>query len=874
MPNQSGLKTDSEHPNKENFKNNNNSKTIQLVHGTISNSNLTVDQTPLIVSTELTETVSSDLNVNAPPFIPGTVSYTEQTQVQKPFVADPQCQHAITDYPGLSPVSVTENKLCDSNKEQMFGQRPSDAAISAHTSGPSSPMPDASSLRQAPTRRELTPQKLPASSGPPARAAVVTSQADEPTLPATAAAPGNSSSSHTASHTTGARARPGGPGGHSPPLIPDADGHPPALTQHPDLARPGAPGGHSPPPIPDADGHPQHPGLPSLSDHREGTSMDLPDTNRDNLRTPKCFYHQIPQYTPVPDSWPHINPHIWDESLSPLTQQCLQIYDVVRNSGIPNFAGARLPIPSSLNIPEWRKLIQEMDYPDVAIVDFLEFGFPLSFQGDFPLDSEHHRNHPSALDYPNAIDAFIEVELQAQALLGPFQQSCFSPHIKCSPLMTRPKSDSSERRIIMDFSWGNNSVNSHIDNSCYMGTDYKLSLPTVDSVADMILKCGPGCWIYKRDLSRAYKQLRTCPLAWPLTGFTHNSQLLADISVPFGVKPGGMMCQRTTDVISYYMHHQGYNMENYLDDFLGAETQKVNAIQADNKLGDTLDRLGVQHKKSKHCPPAQLQICLGIEFDSVHMTKAIPKPKLKEIQSELKRWIHKSAATKNELQSLAGKLLFVAKCSKPARLFINSILSDLRAAPDSGYTPLSEATLSDIHWFMSLMPLYNGISLIHHPPGGATIPVDLDACLTGVGCKSGSLYYMEELPPFITDLHLTITHLEMLNIVVATRLFASQWSKHTINLGCDNLASVAVLQSGKARDPLLAGCAKQIWLFATANDFNIVPFHRSGLEMQSLGIDALSRAHLSPKFKHLIASIQQNGTRLRVPPQLFALPPH
>ena len=162
--------------------------------------------------------------------------------------------------------------------------------------------------------------------------------------------------------------------------------------------------------------------------------------------------------------------------------------------------------------------------------------------------------------------------------------------------------------------------------------------------------------------------------------------------------------------------------------------------------------------------------------------------------------------------------------------------------------------------------MYNGTSLLHHPPAGPTVAVDLDVCLTGVGCKSGNHYYMEELPPFLTALQLSITHLEMMNILVATRLFAPRWSGHTINLGCDNLASVAVLQSGKARDPILAGCAKQIWQFATTNDFIIAPFHRSGEAMQALGVDALSRSHLSPKFKTLVEQIAKNGTRLRVPP--------
>ena len=334
-----------------------------------------------------------------------------------------------------------------------------------------------------------------------------------------------------------------------------------------------------------------------------------------------------------------------------------------------------------------------------------------------------------------------------------------------------------------------------------------------------------------------------------------------------------MMCQRTTEVIAHAMRHHNYRLEVYLDDLLGCQKLLVTATAADSYLGETLDSLGLAHKRSKHCPPAQQQICLGILFDTVKMSKAIPDTKLAEINTELQKWARKSTATRHELQSLAGRLLFIAKCSKPARLFINSLLADLRNAPDTGYTQLSPATLSDIHWFRELMPLYNGISLLHHPPLDPHHQVDLDACLSGFGAKSGQEFYMEQLPDFLLQLNLSITHLEMLNILVATRLFSTKWSHHTINLGCDNQAAVAVLQSAKARDRLLAACAKQIWLFAAAYDFTLMPFHRPGSEMQQLGIDALSRHHLSPKFRAIVDNMATTGHRVRVPVSLFNLPP-
>ena len=47
------------------------------------------------------------------------------------------------------------------------------------------------------------------------------------------------------------------------------------------------------------------------------------------------------------------------------------------------------------------------------------------------------------------------------------------------------------------------------------------------------------------------------------------------------------------------------------------------------------------------------------------------------------KWVGKTKVTKQELQSLLEILLHVSKCVSPARLFVNRMLSFLRAAGDN-----------------------------------------------------------------------------------------------------------------------------------------------------------------------------------------------
>ena len=58
------------------------------------------------------------------------------------------------------------------------------------------------------------------------------------------------------------------------------------------------------------------------------------------------------------------------------------IYDSVRATGLPNYMEAKIPIPSGLSISMWRYLLT--DYPDVNLVEHLEYGWPLDYTKNKP----------------------------------------------------------------------------------------------------------------------------------------------------------------------------------------------------------------------------------------------------------------------------------------------------------------------------------------------------------------------------------------------------------------------------------------------------------------------------------------------------------
>ena len=93
-----------------------------------------------------------------------------------------------------------------------------------------------------------------------------------------------------------------------------------------------------------------------------------------------------------------------------------------------------------------------------------------------------------------------------------------------SPLSTRPKKDSTDRRIIMDCSWPiGSSLNDGIDKDVYMGNRIKLSYPTIDKLARRIYLLSveglEPVFMYKEDMDGAFHQIWVDPKSVSLLGF-------------------------------------------------------------------------------------------------------------------------------------------------------------------------------------------------------------------------------------------------------------------------------------------------------------------------------------------------------------------
>ena len=143
----------------------------------------------------------------------------------------------------------------------------------------------------------------------------------------------------------------------------------------------------------------------------------------------------------------------------------------------------------------------------------------------------------------------------------------------------------------------------------------------------------------------------------------------------------------------------------------------------------------------------------------------------------------------------------------------------------------------DLHWFRTFLKQYNGVTMYEVRPISADIY--LNASLTGLGGAFGDFVYTLQIPKNFHNYN--IVELEMLNIVVALKIWGQVWENKRIRIYCDNHAVVDALNSGKARDSTLVTCARNIWLLAALYNVTIVTSHVYG--SRNTVADLLSRWH-------------------------------
>lgn len=528
-------------------------------------------------------------------------------------------------------------------------------------------------------------------------------------------------------------------------------------------------------------------------------------------------------------------------------EELVKLHDDVLLSGRFNFEGLRIPVASNLCMDKWRFYLN--DFHDSNVVEWLEFGWPIGcrFSG-VSVPKCSYFNHRGAREFPVQVEGYLAKEVSEGHILGPFKADPFGGSLITSPLNTVPKRDSDDRRIILDLSFPRGcSINDSVPKDSYLGVPSRLHFPSVDALVELVKDKGPGCMLFKRDLRKAYRQIPVDPHDYHLLGYSWRGHYFCDTVLPMGLRSSCQACQRVTRGVVHAFAKMGYSMVNYIDDLAGAETVDL-AGGAFLALGQLLQELGLEESPSKASAPSTVMSFLGVQFDTVARTLSVTRERLEEILDLLSHWLGKVTATRKEVQSLLGKLNFVASCVRPGRVFIARMLQFLRGMQDGVPKVLSQEFRKDVLWWQRFLPLYNGVSMMAWEDwGDPDVVLATDACLTGYGAFSLGKYCHGVFPLFLTEAGHHINVLELLVIMVSVKLWGSSWKGLRIQVFCDNSSSVAVLNSGLSRDSFMQACLREISFYAALFGFELRAVHLPGVLNRVP--DLLSRWSLRTQFR-------------------------
>lgn len=323
--------------------------------------------------------------------------------------------------------------------------------------------------------------------------------------------------------------------------------------------------------------------------------------------------------------------------------------------------------------------------------------------------------------------------------------------------------------------------------------------------------------------------------------------------------------QRVANAIIRMLRDRDVIAKMYIDDLILISPTREKA-ERDLEVAQVLLReLGLPEAEDKVQRPSTRVTWLGVVIDSVSMSISVPNDKLEDIKACVSNALKLRSMTKKHLQSVIGKVIHVAKCIRPARLFVARLLEALRGMKKK-HLKVSKEMKDDLLWFKEFSSEWNGVGLINTRPPDLDIYVDASG--SGIGGYDGRSAYGGQVTP-CNDTARNISELEAVNLTVAlqTFLLPSDKGRH-VRVFCDNMASVEVCTTGRGKNPVILDCARSIWMLQALLHVEITYEHIEG--SKNVFADALSRRHLNPKYQKIVLDrCYQDNIILRQPLHIF-----
>ena len=525
---------------------------------------------------------------------------------------------------------------------------------------------------------------------------------------------------------------------------------------------------------------------------------------------------------------------------------------------------------SSLPLAAWKRLAAA-HYSD-SHADAAEFFYSLAhgYQvlpvgTSIPFSSRP--NHPSTRDALGRATITKQIEtLLNNNVICLWDVTNANALSKISPLGLVPKKEdcvpTGDYRVIFDLSSPHStSLNDYI-------TAPKFGYASIDQAMRYLQR---GDFMCKLDLKDGFFH---CPVhqdSQRFLGFRWDKQTYAYRFLPFGLASSPyQFCRLTSHAAQLATSRLRALLWGsrvplilvYVDDFLICAPTCADCTLALSILREVLLELGLNEKLSKHVPPTERIIFLGIQLDSQRLSASLSSQRVRNVQQALNDFTGRKKASKRELQSLAGTLNFAAKVVRGGRLWLRGIINLTKGLKRSNHhVSLNKHFYEDIEAWKHLLNHFNGISM-ERTFFTKTVHIFTDACGKGGGAymEKPHLLWYHEWDALESPMHINAK--ELAAVVLAIKHWGPLLRNTRIHLHTDNAASVGALNNTATRADSFLPYLRELLELSLHYNFELIAEHIPG-ELNDIA-DAISRFHEPGQLMRLLSLFPNHAPSLRV----------
>jgi len=325
----------------------------------------------------------------------------------------------------------------------------------------------------------------------------------------------------------------------------------------------------------------------------------------------------------------------------------------------------------------------------------------------------------------------------------------------------------------------------------------------------------PGDFFGKLDFAQAYYSVAIHPESRCFLRFTFRETLYEFRCLPFGLCTGPWVFTKLLKPVVQFLRRRGFRSVIYLDDLLcfgESQEECEKNIRESVELFQSLD-FRINSEKSVLVPTTTITF-LGLTYDSLAMTVALPQEKRGEVLERVSYFSQVRECTIREWASFLGLLNFCCFAIPYGTVYLKlfehtKFLALLRGHQDfDARTTIPQELNSDFQWWLSQLP--TAVSPIRRQPFCREIFTD--ASNTGWGAFYNGTTVGGPWSPTESLRH--INHKELLATLYGLRNFAADLQDCSVLLRLDNTTAVTyVNKMSGIQLPHLNAVAREIWQF-------------------------------------------------------------